>query len=63
MSPACDQYIQYLLAGRDGGLTDLDGGYNHGGASFQHYFILPSQPTVLHFLLRAPSGLKLQPQQ
>jgi hypothetical protein len=40
-------------------LTDTDMGYNLEGASFSHHSHRPSQPTVLLFPLRAPSGLQL----
>jgi hypothetical protein len=40
-------------------LTDTDGGYNLGGASFQHHSPCPFQPTVLRFPLRVPPGLRL----
>jgi hypothetical protein len=50
---ACDQYIQYLLAGlTQRSLTDMDGSYNLGGAGFPHDTPLPSQPMVLRFPLR-----------
>jgi hypothetical protein len=38
-------------------LIDTDGGYNLGGVSFSHHSPRPSQLTVLHFPLMAPSGL------
>jgi hypothetical protein len=40
-------------------LTDTDGGYNLGGAGFQHHSPYPSQPTVLRFPLRVPPSLRL----
>jgi hypothetical protein len=40
-------------------LSDMDGGYNLGGAGFPHHSPCPSQPTVLHFPLWAPPGLRL----
>jgi hypothetical protein len=44
-------------------LTDTGRGYNHGGTGLPHHTPRPSQPTVLHFHLRAPSGLRLTIQQ
>jgi hypothetical protein len=35
-------------------LTDTDGGYSVGGASFQHHTPLPSQPTVPRFSHKDP---------
>jgi hypothetical protein len=40
-------------------LTDTDGGYNLGGAGLPQHSPCPSQPTVLRFPSKAPSGLKL----
>jgi hypothetical protein len=43
-------------------LTDIDGGYNLEGVGFPHHTLWPSQPTVLHFPLVAPSDLRLTSQ-
>jgi hypothetical protein len=40
-------------------LTDTDEGYNLGGAGFPHHTPQPSQPTVLRFPTKGPSGLRL----
>jgi hypothetical protein len=40
-------------------LTDTNGGYNLGGAGLPQHSPCPSQPTVLRFSSKAPSGLKL----
>jgi hypothetical protein len=40
-------------------LTDIDAGYNLGGAGFPHHTPHPSQPMVLRFPLMAMSGLRL----
>jgi hypothetical protein len=39
-------------------LTDIDGGYNLGGASFPRTTLWPSQPAVSTFHLSAPSSLQ-----
>jgi hypothetical protein len=48
ISPAYDQYVQYLLTGAiHRSLTEIGGGYNLGGAGLPHHTPRPSQPTVL----------------
>jgi hypothetical protein len=50
ISPACDQYVQYLLVEpTHRSLTDIGGDYNLGGASLPHHTPCPSQPTVHRF--------------
>jgi hypothetical protein len=60
ISPACDQYIQYLLAGPTyQSLTDTSWGYNLRGADFPHHTLCPFQSMILRFPLMAPSSLRL----
>jgi hypothetical protein len=60
ISPACDQYVQYLLVGANHrSLTNTGEGYNLGYASVSHTTTRPSQPVVSPFHLRAPPGLRL----
>jgi hypothetical protein len=59
MTPTCDQYVQYLLAGPTHQfLIDTDESYNLEGASFSHHTPHPSQLTVLRF---PPKGLVRSP--
>jgi hypothetical protein len=59
ISPTCDCYVQYLLAGPTHRfLTDIGGGYNLGGASLPHTTPRPSQPVVSTFHLRALPSLQ-----
>jgi hypothetical protein len=60
ITPACDRYVQYLLAGATHrSLIDTGGGYSLEGASFSHTTPRPFQPTVSPFHLRAPPDLQL----
>jgi hypothetical protein len=60
ISPTCDQYVQYLLAGlTHWSLTDMGRGYNIEDASFQYTTPRPSQLAVSPFHVRAPLGLQL----
>jgi hypothetical protein len=58
ISPACDRYVQYLLAGpTKRSLIDIGGGYNLEGADLPHTHS-PTIPTSCpHFPLMAPPGL------
>jgi hypothetical protein len=58
ISPACDRYVQYLLAGPiERSLIDTGGGYNFGGVDLPHTHS-PTFPTCCpHFPLMAPPGL------
>jgi hypothetical protein len=59
ISPTCDRYVQYLLAGASHRfLTNIGGGYSLEGASFPHTTSQPSQPMVLPFI---PKGLARSP--
>jgi hypothetical protein len=50
ISPACDQYVQYLLTGpTHRSLTNTGGGYNLGGVDLPHHTPRPSQSTILRF--------------
>jgi hypothetical protein len=56
ISPACDRYDQYLLAGATHwSLTDTGEGYNLGDASLPHLTPWPSQLMVLHFPPKGPA--------
>jgi hypothetical protein len=56
ISPACDQYVQYLLARpTHRSLTDTGGGYNLEGAGLLHHTLLPFQPAVHHFPPKGPA--------
>jgi hypothetical protein len=59
ISPACDRYVQYFLAGpTKWSLTDTGGGYNLGGAGLLHTHF-PTFPTSCpHFPPMAPPGLQ-----
>jgi hypothetical protein len=55
ITPACDRYIQYLLAGATRlSLTDTGGGYNLEGAGFPHTTPRHFQPRVLPFPPKGP---------
>jgi hypothetical protein len=55
ISPACDQYIQYLLTRpTHRSLTDTSGGYRLEGIDFPHTTLRPSQPSVLPFPPKGP---------
>jgi hypothetical protein len=58
ISPACDRYVQYLLAGANRTvLNQHRRGYNLRGAGLPHAHS-PTFPTnCLHFSLKAPPGL------
>jgi hypothetical protein len=58
ISPACDRYVQYLLAGVNRTvLNQHRRGYNLGGAGLPHAHS-PTFPTSrLRFLLKASPGL------
>jgi hypothetical protein len=43
-------------------LTDIDGGYNLGGATLPHHTPRPSQPTVPRFPPKDPTGFRLSSQ-
>jgi hypothetical protein len=59
ISPACDQYVQYLLAGVNPSVFNRHRwGYNLGGAGFPHITLRPSQLVISTFHLRVPPGLK-----
>jgi hypothetical protein len=59
ISPACNQYVQYLLTeANHRSLIDTGGGYSLEGAGFPYATPQPSQPTVSPFHLRAPPGLQ-----
>jgi hypothetical protein len=58
ISPACDRYIQYLLAvPTERSLIDTGGSYNLGGASLPHTHYPTFLTSCLHFPLVAPPGL------
>jgi hypothetical protein len=60
ISPACDQYVQYLLVGVIyWSLTNIDGDCKLIGAGFPHHSPRSSQPMVHCFSLMVSSGLKL----
>jgi hypothetical protein len=60
ISPACDQYLQYLLAVvTHRSLINTDEGYHLRSLSFSYHCPHRSQPRVLHFPLMAPSSLRL----
>jgi hypothetical protein len=55
ISPAWDQYVQYLLVGANPSILNRHmWGYNFGGADLSHHTLQPSQPTILHFLPKGP---------
>jgi hypothetical protein len=56
ITPACDRYVQYLLA-RDNllCLIDIGGCYNHGGVNLSHHTPRPSQLMVLRFPPKGPA--------
>jgi hypothetical protein len=57
--PACDRYVQYLLAGAiHRSLTDTGGGYNLEGVGLPHTTHRSSQPAVSTFHLWSPLSLQ-----
>jgi hypothetical protein len=61
ISPACDQYIQYLVAGANPSVLNRHRrGYKLGCVSFSHHSPHPSQPMVIRFFLIASSDLQLK---
>jgi hypothetical protein len=55
ITPACDQYIQYLLTGPNSSVLNwYRRGYNLGGVSFPHHTLRPSQVMVLRFPPKGP---------
>jgi hypothetical protein len=60
ITPACDWYVQYLLAGTNRSVLNWHSeGYNLEGAGLPYHTPWPSQLTVSIFHLRASSGLRL----
>jgi hypothetical protein len=60
ISPACDQYVQYLLAGVNPSvLTDTVGGYHLGDLGLPHHSPIPSQSTILRSPNKGPPDLRL----
>jgi hypothetical protein len=59
ISPACDQYVQYLLVGPTHRLINMGRGYHLGDLGLPHHTPRPSQLMILCFPLRAPPGLRL----
>jgi hypothetical protein len=56
ITPACDQYVQYLLTGTNSSVLNRHRrGYNLGGAGFPHHSPRSSQPTVLRFPSMGPA--------
>jgi hypothetical protein len=62
ISPACDRYVQYLLAGANPSILNRHRlGQKIGGADLPHTTPQPSQPVVSTFHLWAPPGLQFNP--
>jgi hypothetical protein len=59
ISPACDRYVQYLLAGAtERSLIDTGGDYNLGGAGLPHTHSPIFSTSYLRFPLMAPPDLQ-----